>query len=209
MALIKTLAIVKPDAVDQADEIVERAKRAGFAVLNRRRVRMSPEAVSELYNDSAQTEYFSKLIAFMSGGPCEVMVLANGNSTVSDWLEFIGPEDPVDAIERQPDSIRALYGNTDPEFEALRVKNLQNAVHGSLTVSAAAREIRFFFPDEVVEPLPTAEMSQKYINEKINPTLIKGLTALSKAKPADPLRFLADWLDENNPNQPVVEEPDN
>lgn len=34
MALIKTLAIVKPDAVDQADEIVERAKRAGFAVLN-------------------------------------------------------------------------------------------------------------------------------------------------------------------------------
>lgn len=78
-----------------------------------------------------------------------MMVLANGNSTVSDWLEFIGPEDPVDAIERQPDSIRALYGNTDPEVEALRVKNLQNAVHGSLTVSAAAREIRFFFPDEV------------------------------------------------------------
>lgn len=60
-----------------------------------------------------------------------------------------------------------------------------------------------------MEPLPTAEMSRKYINEKINPTLIKGLTALSKAKPSDPLRFLADWLDENNPNQPVVEEPDN
>lgn len=30
---------------------------------------MSPEAVSELYNDSAQTEYFSKLIAFMVS-PC-------------------------------------------------------------------------------------------------------------------------------------------
>lgn len=32
--LAKTLAIVKPDAVDQTDEIVDRAKRAGFAVLN-------------------------------------------------------------------------------------------------------------------------------------------------------------------------------
>jgi hypothetical protein len=27
-----------------------------------------------------------------SGGPCEVMVLANGGATVMDWLDFIGPE---------------------------------------------------------------------------------------------------------------------
>jgi nucleoside diphosphate kinase len=32
--LQKTLGIVKPDAVDRADEIVERAMRAGFSILN-------------------------------------------------------------------------------------------------------------------------------------------------------------------------------
>ena len=37
------------------------------------------------------------------------MVLANGETTVDDWLSFIGPDDPVDAVERQPESIRAMY----------------------------------------------------------------------------------------------------
>ena len=46
-----------------------------------------------------------------------------------------------------------------------------------------------------------------YLEKNVNPTLILGLTALCKAKPADPMRWLAKWLEENNPNKPRVEEP--
>jgi hypothetical protein len=29
----------------------------------------------------------------------------------------------------------------------------------------------------------------------------------TQAKPADPMRWLADWLEKNNPNTPQVQEP--
>lgn len=40
------------------------------------------------------------------------------------------------------------------------------------------------------------------IKERVYPTLLKGLTVLCKVKPDDPIRFLANWLIENNPYKP-------
>ena len=111
-------------------------------------------------------------------------------------------------------SIRAIYGTaglsdslTDLHARESNIK-LMNAVHGSETPRAAQREIRFFFPNCIVEPLPSADDARDFINSKINPTLIRGLTDLVKAKPKDPLRYLAAWLESNNPNRPKVVEPD-
>lgn len=87
-----------------------------------------------------------------------------------------------------PDSLRAKYGSTDPSTRYQTGKNLHNALHASNTPAAAKREIQIFFPSDVMEPLPTSESSREYLAEKVNPTLLKGLTALAKAKPADPLR---------------------
>ena len=134
------------------------------------------------------------------------MVLTNGDNTVFDWDAFIGPEDPIEAAQNKPDSVRALFGDTNPTGD-MAGYNFRNAVHGSSSSSAAAKEIRFFFPDSIVEPLPSTDTAREYVSEKINPTLLKGLTALAKAKPRDPLRFLADWLDDNNPNAPRIDEP--
>ena len=94
---------------------------------------------------------------------------------------------------------------------------LMNAVHGSETpraaqreirffFPAAQREIRFFFPNCFVEPPPSADDARDFINSKIIPTLIRGLSDLVKAKPEDPLRYLAQWLESNNPNRPQVVE---
>jgi nucleoside-diphosphate kinase len=110
-------------------------------------------------------------------------------------------------------SIRAIYGTAEPSDQTdfhSRESNikLMNAVHGSETPRAAQREIRFFFPNCIVEPLPSADDARDFINSKINPTLIRGLTELVKAKPEDPLRYLAKWLESNNPNRPQVEEPE-
>jgi hypothetical protein len=43
---------------------------------------------------------------------------------------------------------------------------------------------------------------QEYIKENLQPFLVKALAALAREKPEEPLRFLADWLIENNPNNP-------
>lgn len=203
----KTLALIKPDAVHKANDIVEHAYRAGYTVLHRKRLQMTPEEASEFFDQDTAREYFTSLVTFMASGPMEALVLTNGSNTVEDWTTFIGPEDPVEALANKPGCIRAMYGDTNPIPE-LQAFNFRNAVHGSKTPEAAAREIRFFFPDDIVDPLPSSQEAREYVSEHINPTLLKGLTVLVKEKPEDPLLFLASWLDDNNPNAPRIEEPE-
>jgi hypothetical protein len=47
----------------------------------------------------------------------------------------------------------------------------------------------------------------KKIQERVYPTLLKGLTVLCKEKPEDPIRYLANWLIENNPYKPRTLDP--
>ncbi|EDQ85255.1 uncharacterized protein MONBRDRAFT_38924 [Monosiga brevicollis MX1] len=197
-----TLAMVKPDAIDRADDIVDRVLASGLAVLNRRRVRLTLEQSTELYMEHYGKSFFTELVAFMSSGPVLVMVLA-GNDAVSAWRDLIGPTDSVKAREVAPKSIRALFG-TD---------NRLNAVHGSDSLLSAYREIKFFFPTFVVADTQESgsnalSSGTDFLEREVNPTLIRGLTALCKNKPADPVRWLANWLEENNPNAPRVQEPD-
>ncbi|KAJ7401800.1 hypothetical protein BTVI_92541 [Pitangus sulphuratus] len=74
-------------------------------------------------------------------------------------------------------SLRALYGTDE----------LRNGLHGSLNVSSAEREIRFMFPEAILEPVPTGQRARDYLNLYVKPTLLAGLTALCKKKPADPM----------------------
>jgi hypothetical protein len=45
------------------------------------------------------------------------------------------------------------------------------------------------------------------IQSRVYPTLLKGLTVLCKEKPEDPIRYLANWLIENNPYKPRAVDP--
>ncbi len=58
----------------------------------------------------------------------------------------------------------------------------------------------------LVEPIADRQTARDYLAKHVNPTLTAGLTALSKAKPADPVVWLSDWLLANNPNKPRVVE---
>lgn len=54
-------------------------------------------------------------------------------------------------------SLRALYG-TD---------GTQNACHGSDSPQSAAREIKFFFPNMVLEPILEPAAAKQYIMDKL------------------------------------------
>lgn len=57
----------------------------------------------------------------------------------------------------------------------------------------------------ISEPIPAGQRARDYLNLHVNPTLLAGLTALCKEKPADPMTWLADWLMEHNPNKPRLQ----
>ncbi|XP_054412567.1 nucleoside diphosphate kinase homolog 5 isoform X3 [Pongo abelii] len=142
----------------------------------RRKLHLSPEQCSNFYVEQYGKMFFPNLTAYMSSGPLVAMILAR-HKAISYWLELLGPNNSLVAKETHPDSLRAIYGTDD----------LRNALHGSNDFAAAEREIRFMFPEVIVEPIPIGQAAKDYLNLHIMPTLLEGLTELCKQKPADPL----------------------
>ena len=62
-----------------------------------------------------------------------------------------------------------------------------NAVHGSANAADARREINFFFPNMVIDPIPSASETSSYISRYVMPTLSEGLLQLCKVKPQNPV----------------------
>jgi len=192
----RTLAIIKPDALHKAEEIEDIILRSGFAILQKRRVHLTPEQASDFYAEHYGKLFFPSLVAYMSSGPIIVLMIAK-DQAISYWRELIGPTNTIKARQTHPECLRAVYGTDDQ----------RNALHGSDGFGSSQREIRFFFPDCIVEPVATGQAAKDYLSKTVNPTLLKGLTDLAKKKPEDPVLWLADWLLENNPNKPRVRNP--
>merc|ERR1711953_1093392 len=133
--LERTLALIKPDSVDDSSEIERIIKSSGFSILAKRRVKLSPEQVSDFYAEHYGKMFFTNLVSFMSAGAVVALVLAKNNA-IEEWRRLMGPTNPAEAKETFPDSIRALFGKD----------NTRNAVHGSDSVLSGQREIAFFFP---------------------------------------------------------------
>ncbi|KAF6035083.1 hypothetical protein EB796_006608 [Bugula neritina] len=189
----RTLAIIKPDAIHKYEEIKDIILRTGFSILSTRRVQLTPEQASDFYAEHYGKLFFPSLVAYISSGPIIALALAR-EKAIAHWRDLIGPTNTLKARQTHPDCLRAIYGTDDQ----------RNALHGSDSFSSAEREIRFFFPDSIIEPVPTGQAAKDYLSHEINPTLLKGLTALCKQKPEDPVVWLADWLIDNNPNKPKI-----
>uniref|UniRef100_A0A3Q4GZJ8 Nucleoside diphosphate kinase B n=2 Tax=Neolamprologus brichardi TaxID=32507 RepID=A0A3Q4GZJ8_NEOBR len=189
----RTLAIIKPDAIDKAAEIENIILKSGFIILQKRKLLLSPEQCSDFYAEEYGKHFFPSLTAFMSSGPIVALMLACNNA-IAHWKSIIGPVNSAKARETHPECLRAKYGTSE----------LQNALHGSDSFQAAVREIKFMFPNSIIEPLPSREENEEYLSRYINPVLLRGLTELCMNKPLNPIIWLADWLIQNNPDQPQI-----
>jgi len=191
----RTLAIIKPDAIDQAEEIIEEIKRHDFTILQQRRLRLTPEQASDFYAEHYGKMFFPSLIAYMHSDDIISLVLAKPDA-ISEWRELIGPTSTNRAREEAPESLRARYGHDQT----------RNALHGSDNYHSAEREIKFMFPETITEPIQHGQPARDYLQKHVNPVLTKGLSELCKQKPEDPLNWLAEWLLQNNPNKPRIQE---
>ncbi|CAG9465481.1 unnamed protein product [Pedinophyceae sp. YPF-701] len=130
----RTLAMIKPDAVHHAGEILTDITKAGFRVKNMRMCRLSRAEAEEFYSVHRGKPFYPTLVDYMTSGRIVALELLREDA-IKAWRDLIGPTDAAAAREEAPASIRARFG-TD---------KTRNACHGSDAPETAAQEVEFFF----------------------------------------------------------------
>ena len=133
MALERTFAIIKPDAMaaGQQGEILSRIHKAGFKIIAVKSMRLTKEEAGGFYAVHKARPFFGELTDFMSSGKIIALVL-EADGAIVKWRDAMGATDPKKAA---PGSIRHDLGTS--------IGN--NCTHGSDAPETAAFEIGYFF----------------------------------------------------------------
>ncbi|MBZ5541366.1 MAG: nucleoside-diphosphate kinase [Acidobacteriia bacterium] len=133
MALERTFAIIKPDAVGRGltGEILSRIHKAGFAIVAIKSMRLTKEEAGGFYAVHKARPFFGELTDFMSSGKIVALVL-EGEGAIARWRDTMGATDPAKAA---PGTIRRDLGTSIGS----------NCTHGSDASDTAAFEIGYFF----------------------------------------------------------------
>jgi len=133
VAIERTLAIIKPDAVSRglAGEILSRIHKAGFAIAAVKSLRLTPTQAEGFYAVHRGKGFFGELTVFMSSGKIVVLAL-EAEGAITRWRETMGATDPAKAAAG---TIRRDLGAS--------IQN--NCTHGSDAPDTAAFELGYFF----------------------------------------------------------------
>jgi len=133
VAVERTLAIIKPDAVGrgQQGEILARIHKAGFKIVAMKSMRLTREEAGGFYYVHRERPFFGELTEFMSSGKIFAMVL-EAEGAINKWRDTMGATDPKKAAAG---TIRRDLGTS--------IGN--NCVHGSDAPETAAFEIGYLF----------------------------------------------------------------
>ena len=129
----RTLAIIKPDAVERrlAGRIIQRIEDEQFQIRAMRRIHLTKAQAEGFYAVHRARPFFASLTEFMASGPAVVMVLEAPDG-IKKWRTLMGATDPA----------KADAGTVRKEF-AQSIE--RNATHGSDAPETAAFEIGYFF----------------------------------------------------------------
>ena len=133
MAIERTFAIIKPDAVaaNQAGEIISIIQQNGFKVVGMKMKRLSTIEAQGFYAVHSQRPFYNDLVKFMTEGPVVVLVLEREDA-IKKWRETMGATNPANAAEG---TIRKKFATSIE----------RNCVNGSDAPETAAVEVPFFF----------------------------------------------------------------
>ncbi|XP_012513163.1 PREDICTED: nucleoside diphosphate kinase 7 [Propithecus coquereli] len=124
----KTLALIKPDAVSKAGEIIEIINKAGFTLTKLKMMVISRKEAMDFHVDHQSRPFFNELIQFITSGPIIAMEILRDDA-ICEWKRLLGPANSGVARTDASGSIRALFG-TD---------GIRNAAHGPDSFASAAR----------------------------------------------------------------------
>ncbi|MCU0670324.1 MAG: nucleoside-diphosphate kinase [Myxococcota bacterium] len=133
MGVERTLAIIKPDAVEKnaAGAILKAIQDAGLRVIGLKMLHLSEQQARGFYAVHKARPFYADLVKFMTSGPVVVVAL-EGENAIAHWRELMGPTDSTKAAKG---TIRGDWG-TDVE---------RNAAHGSDAPETARVEIAYWF----------------------------------------------------------------
>ena len=133
MAMERTFAMIKPDAVGrgQQGEILARIHNAGFTIVAIKSMRLTKEEAGGFYAVHRERPFFGELTDFMSSGRIFALVL-EAEGAIGKWRDTMGATDPKKAA---PGTIRHDLGTSIGT----------NCTHGSDAPETAAFEIGYFF----------------------------------------------------------------
>ncbi len=133
MAIERTFAIIKPDAVKRGltGEILSRINAAKFQIIAVKSLRLTKSEAEGFYAVHRERPFFGELTDFMSSGKA-VMLVLEAEGAIAKWRETMGVTDPAKAA---PGTIRRDLG-TSIQY---------NCTHGSDAPETAAFEISYFF----------------------------------------------------------------
>jgi nucleoside-diphosphate kinase len=133
MASERTLAIVKPDAVEKGatGEILKRIETSGLRIVGLKKIQLTEQLARGFYAVHKERPFYKDLVAFMTSGPVVVAAL-EGDGAIAAWRRLMGA---TDSKKADAGTIRRDFG-TDIE---------RNAVHGSDAPETAKVEIAYFF----------------------------------------------------------------
>jgi nucleoside-diphosphate kinase len=133
MAIEQTFAIIKPDATASgfAGPIIAAIEENGFNIKCMKKVHLTKAQSEGFYAVHRERPFFGELTAFMSSGPCVVMILEKEGAILA-WRDLMGPTNPD---KGEAHHLRKRFG-----------KNIgENATHGSDAPETAAFETSYFF----------------------------------------------------------------
>ncbi|XP_057171652.1 nucleoside diphosphate kinase 7 isoform X4 [Ursus arctos] len=145
----KTLALIKPDAISKAGEIIEMINKAGFTITKLKMMMLSRKEAMDFHIDHQSKPFLNELIQLITSGPAIAMEILRDDA-ICEWKRLLGPANSGMARTDAPGSLRALFG-TD---------GIRNAAHGPDSFASAAREMELFFPSSgVCGPANTAKFT--------------------------------------------------
>ena len=133
MAVERTFAIIKPDAVAKkvAGQIIARIEESGLTVVAMKKMQLSEQGAQGFYAVHKERPFFGELVTFMTSGPVVAMIL-EGEGAIKQWRDLMGP---TNSNEAPAGTMRGDFG-TNIE---------QNATHGSDAPETAKLETSYFF----------------------------------------------------------------
>lgn len=133
MAVERTFAIIKPDAVKNkaAGQILARIEASGLEIVAMKKIQLSEQGAKGFYAVHKARPFFADLVKFMTSGPVVALVL-EGEGAIKKWRDLMGPTNSQQAPKG---TLRGDFG-TDVE---------RNATHGSDAPETARLEIAYFF----------------------------------------------------------------
>ena len=131
--LERTLAIVKPDAVERkaTGDIINMIEGKGFRIVGLKMLHLTKSQAEGFYAVHSAKPFFDSLTDFMCSGQVVVLALEK-DGAIKDWRDLMGATNPANAAE----------GTVRKKWAANIEKN---AVHGSDADETARFELSYFF----------------------------------------------------------------